>query len=296
MPSAMHEHRFKVGSNYENERGPFRVLAIKGDDMLIEWDGGEQRATKVGLQERILTRMEKEASESKAGKSRTSPDWMGKSFAGLLQLDFKDDVEGTHWRSREQLGGAVTRLIDARDPMNSWSIYRRPQIHWASISRYGTGEAWLDAKFFIRIQPETGLYGFYVERTNEPENARVDWLNLLNWLAVEDHVDWLHHMIQQQGMRIFDPYPHLELAFNRTILPHDDGWMVDTHGLDTRLIRKRDLADHLAGVDESKWLNLVIGHQHSAEKLISKGVNVAALIAECFNSLLPVYENRPPGK
>jgi hypothetical protein len=37
----MTKHRFKVGCTYENEKGPFRVLAIEGEWMQIEWDDGE---------------------------------------------------------------------------------------------------------------------------------------------------------------------------------------------------------------------------------------------------------------
>ncbi len=289
----MNEHRFKVGSHHENEKGPFEILAIKGESMLIQWDGGEQMTTTVALQERILARMEKEANAPAIGKSRSSPAWMGKSFAGLLSSDFKDAVDGTHWRSRDQLGGAVTRLIEAREPMNSWSIYRRPEIHWAAISRHGT-EAWFEAKFFIRLQAETGLYGYYVERSNERTETRLDWLNLMNWLADESHVVWLHGLLKKDGMRIFDPYPDYEQAFNRTIFPDGKGWRVESPSGKPHKVAMTDLSRYLAEIDESEWLNLMIGHQHPAEALVSQGVSVAAFIAACFNALLPVYENRSP--
>jgi len=222
----MTDHRFKVGSTYENEKGSFKVLEIQGEWMLAEWDDGGQLKTKVGLQEKIQERLEREAIQPKTGGTRKAPDWMGRSFNGLQAADFQDGVTGTHWRSREQLGGAVAKLIDAREPMNSWSIYRRPEIHWAAISRYRSEESRLEAKFFIRLDEESGTFGFYVERSNEPAASRVDWLNFLNWLADENHVTWLHQTMQSQGMSISDPYGGTEQAFRRTIDPDGKKWRV----------------------------------------------------------------------
>jgi hypothetical protein len=126
----MNNHRFEVGGTYENEKGPFKVIALKGDLMRIEWDGGEQLVAKIALQESIQARLEREVRARTAGTTGSSPTWMGRSFTGLLASDFSDDVTGTHWRSREQLGGAVTRLLAPPEPMNSWSIYQRPDVHW----------------------------------------------------------------------------------------------------------------------------------------------------------------------
>ncbi len=102
--------------------------------------------------------------------------------------------------------------------MNSWSIYRRPEIHWATISRYRAEKAWLAAKFFIRLDEESGTFGYYIERSNEKTDSRVDWLNFLNWLADENHVTWLHKTMQSQGMSISDPYGGSEQALRRTTL------------------------------------------------------------------------------
>ena len=57
--------------------------------MLIEWDSGERITTSVALQERILTRMEKDANAPAERKGAASPVWVEKSFAGLQHGDFK---------------------------------------------------------------------------------------------------------------------------------------------------------------------------------------------------------------
>lgn len=290
----MNPHRFTVGANYENEKGSFKVLAIKGESMLIEWDSGERITTPIALQERILTRMEKEANAPAIRKGTASPVWMGRTFAGLLAEDFKDGVEGTRWRSREQIGGAVTRQLVSPVPFNSWSIYRRPEIHWAAISRYRSDDTWLQSKFYIRLAEDSGTYGFYIERSNESAEARVDWLSFLNWLAVESNVAWLHQTLASKGIWIFDPYPKMEAAFNRAIRAQEGSWLVEAAGSAAESIEILKLADHLAAVKEGKWLNLVIGRQRPARELLSSGISVALEIAADFNTLMPMYLNKVP--
>lgn len=290
----MTKHRFKVGSTYENEKGPFRVLAIQGEWMQIEWDDGEQLKTKIGFQEKIQERMERDARQQTTGKTRNAPVWMGRSFSGLQAGDFQEDVTGTHWRSREQLGGAVARLIDAREPMNSWAIYHRPEIHWAAISRYRSEQAWLEAKFFIRLDQESGSFGFYVERSDQPNDSKVDWLNFINWLGNDAHVIWLHRTMQNRGLRIADPYLELNMAFCRTIDPDRNNWRVTFPDGRTEEIALAGLSGYLEKITETSWLNLIIGHRVIAEELVSQGAGVASTIAACFNDLLPIYENRTP--
>jgi hypothetical protein len=246
------------------------------------------------LQEKILTRMEKEANAPAVQKGSASPIWMGRTFAGLMAEDFKDGVEGTRWRSREQLGGAVTRHLASPLPFNSWSIYRRPEIHWAAIDRYRGDDAWLQSKFYIRLAEESGTYGLYIERSNEPADARVDWLSFINWLAIESNVAWLHQTLASNGLWIFDPYPNMEAAFNRSIRAQEGSWLIEAPGSTAEIIELGQLSKHLADVQEGKWLNLVIGRQLTASELLTSGVSVAAEIAADFNTLMPLYLNKEP--
>lgn len=288
----MNPHRFTIGAHYENEKGPFKVLLIKGDSMLIEWDSGERITTLVALQEKILARMEKEANAPAGSKEKSSPVWMGRTFNGLLSVDFKESVEGTHWRSREQLGGAVTRQLESPIPFNSWSIYRRPEIHWAAIDRYRADDAWMQSKFFIHLSEDSGIYGFYIERSNKPADTSVDWLTFLNWLAKESNVAWLHQTLASNGMWIFDPYPNLETAFNQSIRAQEGGWLVDTLGSPSESIKICQLANHLATVREEKWLNLMIGRKRPKNELLAAGISVAVEFADDFNTLMPLYHNK----
>jgi hypothetical protein len=122
----------------------------------------------------------------------------------------------------------------------------------------------------------------------------MDWLNLLNWLAVKDHVIWLHCLMKKEEILIF-PYPEYDdMAFNRTIRPHAKGWKIEAPARKPHIVATPELSGYLAEVEGSQWLNLMIGHQRPMDELVSQGVSVAASIAACFNSLLPVYENRSP--
>jgi hypothetical protein len=56
---------FEVGQKYENVKGVFEVLSIKGNAMRIRWHSGEEITTTVSLQRQIIMRMEKEQQNRK---------------------------------------------------------------------------------------------------------------------------------------------------------------------------------------------------------------------------------------
>jgi hypothetical protein len=289
----MNPHRFTIDSFHENEKGVFKVLSIKGENMLIEWETGERISTPIALQEKILARIEREAAAPLEKTTKKSATAVEISFSGLLASDFKDDVTGTHWRSRAQLGGAVTSQLAAHEPFQSWSIYRRPEVHWAVIGRYQADAAWLQAKFFIRLKEALGMYGFYIERSSDLSAPRIDWLFLLNWLAQESNAAWLHRTMTELHMEMFDPYPLTEAdAFQRQILPHDNGWRVLHPDETEEFLPLNQISDYLAKLPEGNWLNLVIGRQRRAQELVAAGVHAAVEIAAAFQALLPIYRNQ----
>ncbi len=52
--------QFEVGHQYENTKGAYEVLSIEGNDMCIRWQTGEEVATTVKMQRRIIERMQRE--------------------------------------------------------------------------------------------------------------------------------------------------------------------------------------------------------------------------------------------
>ena len=145
--------QFKVGNKYENRKGLFEVISIKGDSMIIQWENGEKISTDIEFQQTIIEGMERERQESirlepkdninpKKIHRRTSN--CGKKFNGFKESDFKKNVTGTNWRSRSCLGGAVTeRLYANKFRFNSWAIYRMPTVHWDDIKHRENEKAYL---------------------------------------------------------------------------------------------------------------------------------------------------------
>ena len=62
---------FEIGKKYENMKGSYEVLAVDGDVMRIQWEDGEEIATSVIMQRRILERMEREREK---GHTQDSPE------------------------------------------------------------------------------------------------------------------------------------------------------------------------------------------------------------------------------
>jgi hypothetical protein len=49
--------RFEVGATYENMKGVYEVISIQNDAMVIRWEDGNEVATPMDLQKRIIERM-----------------------------------------------------------------------------------------------------------------------------------------------------------------------------------------------------------------------------------------------
>jgi len=67
---------FSVGETYTNEKGPFEVISIKRNEMVIRWKDGKEITTDIDLQRKIQERrlwekqlQEKEKTATR-GKSR----------------------------------------------------------------------------------------------------------------------------------------------------------------------------------------------------------------------------------
>jgi hypothetical protein len=75
--SATNGFAFTVGETYENEKGPFLVISITKNDMLIRWKNGEETQTSIELQGRIQQRRqwekEKAQQEEKAAGGKPVP-------------------------------------------------------------------------------------------------------------------------------------------------------------------------------------------------------------------------------
>ena len=283
---------FRAGERYENRRGLFEVISIDGDSMRLRWDTGEEASTSVALQAKILANMDRELADGAAQKRGAVPRAFGEFFRGLQPADFAEDVTGTHWRSREQLGGAVTKLLDVREPYNSWSIYGRPEIHWASLTRYRLHHPSLQTKFFARANAAEILIGLYVERSNKESDNQDDWIKFGAWIAQPKNAVWLHETLRRSGSVITNPYSDWsDLSFYGTMTPMDGGYSWTRPGAPPVEFPLDQLAPVLTKLSTAHWLNLVLGRSIPKDAAVAESARIAATIADLFNALLPVYEN-----
>lgn len=288
------DYPFRLGERYENRKGLFEVLSIDGTDMTIRWDTGEQTTSTIQQQARILRNMEKELLAGTMKKGYRAPKSYGEFFTGLRAEDFSNDVTGTHWRAREQLGGAVTKVLNIREPFDSWSIYKRSEVHWASVARYRLISAWLQAKYFVRADEQEICYGLYVERSGERSNNQDDWLRFLAWMGDSENSRWFHQTLLSTGATMTNPYQdHPDSAFYGRITAVNDG-SFHHHAEKSSTFAATELSGFLSLLRDDLSLNLVIGCTIPREKAVAQGTRISSTIADLFNLLLPVYESKHP--
>ncbi len=277
---------FEVGGQYENRKGPYEVLAINGDRMIIRWDSGEEREVDVKGQLKVIRNMELEFEAARDAKRSHVPRFYGEFFTGLRETDFSHDVTGTHWRSREQLGGAVAAHIAADFAIDSWGIYHRPEVHWADRSRYPKRNAWLQAKFAAVAGPTKLWAGFYVERSNKREDDREDWNRFIGWLR-KGGEDLLGEIVATHNLEIRDQKDDEDVPFRGRITRVHGKWI---HTLDGKANDVGELATFLDEVSSTRWLDLIIKRDFEKDAAIERGIEIATDIGKIFTDLLPAYE------
>lgn len=288
------DHPFLVGQRFENRKGIYEVVSISGDALVIRGDNGEVLSTSAAFQAKILRNMERELAEAVAQKRSKTPKSFGEFFHGLRLEDFSDDVTGTHWRSREQLGGAVTKLLEGKELFNSWSVYGRPEVHWASVARYGLNHPSLQAKFFAQINQEKILFGLYIERSDKKADNQGDSIRFLSWCENPENLRWLHDALCRSKAVITNPYEGWpDLSFNGTLEPTEEGFSWKEEG-QNKVFARDDLPRILNSLPADRWLDIVLARVLSRDDAIAEGERIASTIAEWFNSLLPVYQNEFP--
>ena len=133
------EIQFEVGEKYENMKGIFEVLAIKGDLMDIRWVTGEEITTPIALQQRILERMhhEKELAKLKAfqaakkakvhvaiGVNERNREASNASlYNTLLYIDASGKILGKH---RKLIPTGGERSVWARGDGSTLAAYETP--------------------------------------------------------------------------------------------------------------------------------------------------------------------------
>lgn len=186
-------HLFQVGKVYANRKGSYEVVNLdqKTGDMLIRYtDTGDEQVVNIELQARIWNNMrleEQEAARQAAHEEAQYQRGYGEAFIGLQESDFKTSTEGTTWRSRAGLAGAVASKASEGIPYTlvSWSIYRWPVAFLTHREDYAMAAFEMGsrkAKYTLEIDEDHLYYGFYIEKGDVLLDHEWDWPRLLHRL------------------------------------------------------------------------------------------------------------------
>jgi hypothetical protein len=289
---------FKVGDKYENMKGPYEVISVKGDSMVIRWENGEEISTEIDLQQRILERIDREnrmreaARKKKAAKpqkARSAASRYGNKFNGFEEGDFKKNITGTNWRSRSCLGGAVTeKLPKDKYSFNSWAVYRKPVIHWADVAHRDRGDSSLQAKFFAEVDDERLWYGLLLESPEDAGGVEHDYAAFLDWLKDPENEKWMCRTAAENNIAIYDIE---ERGFKGTIRAEADQWQI--HHPDGREDID-SLCTFLDALPGDRGVALNIARIEPKANVLKKETAISEDISGLFEVLMPLYEAATP--
>lgn len=280
---------FIVEGQYENEKGVFTVLSRQGDRMVIRWESGDEITTSVELQTRIAERRQwekqkREAEALAAKKSRQSGSSGKKTaFTGFAFTDFKSDVARTTWRSRNQLGEAVTKKIDtSRFNLNSWAFGHKPEMHVQDIKFHGDAQPDCQARFFVRVDPQALHYGFRVACPTDGDTGQTDWAACCDWLAEPENEHTVH------TIAVEDKLIARNLTGTRSdqLVATDNGWKLDHDGKQSG---EAALSEYLSDRSESSPVDLELAASINKSDAVASGSEIAETIARLFTRLMPLY-------
>ena len=286
------EIQFRVGDQYENEKGVFTVLSVRKNEMVIQWASGEEIQTTVELQRQIQQRRhweqlqrEKQAKKARSGSGKGRSARARQPFGGFKTSDFKNSAAGTTWRGRNQLGGAVTKLLPVSQyTFSSWAFGGEPEVHWTDVERYKKRDSQTQAKFFARVDPQHLYYGLYATRPDPKlRGTSNDWDALIDWLTASDGESALHSLALDHDLAIYDRY-HGEF---KVLVPLKKSWTFE--GSKKKAIP--DLSTYLATALEGERLDLEIARRINQKDVIDRGADIAADLAALFGQLLPLFRS-----
>jgi hypothetical protein len=285
------EIKFEVGEKYENMKGIFEVISIRRDSMDIRWEDGEEIATPIDLQKRIIERMrfEKELAAAqkaqKAKKAKASVSKAGKHFAGLEDNDFSNSVSKTTWRGRGQLGGAVaTRLKSKQFKFNSWAVLRKPEVGWLDVNRHKRDDLKLQAKFFARVEKANLFFGVHIPTTDLSQPEESDWHSLMVWLDKPENDSWIIKQCNSHNLNVCDLSKQ---GFTGTLEIKNDQWVhVDPNQKESAVASLRAF---LEAASKSGTMDLRIEKQMGKDAAIDKKQSIASDMATLFENLMPLY-------
>jgi hypothetical protein len=257
--------------------------------MVIRWENGEEIKTDIELQRRIAERRQweenKRLAEAEAALNPVHKSGGKKSvFPGFAPTDFKKSASGTTWRSRYQLGAAVTQKIDTtRFNFNSWAFGHKPEMHVQDVKHHGHAAADAQAVFFVRVDQETLHYGFQVVRPDNNDGAGTDWEAFSKWLALPANDQLLREIAAGDNLTACNRTTPSSIALSAS----DDGWRIENNGQSSA---RETLSAYIQDTPETEPFELEIAATMDKSTAVAGGLDIAKNIAQLFTQLLPLYK------
>jgi len=282
---------FIVGETYINAKGPFEVLSIKRDRMVIQWESGEERETDLDLQLRIQARRRHEqemreksaqlAAEKARRKSRAKG---GASFEGLQNDDFRNKISRTRWRGRDMLGGDVAHRIESTPfTFQSWAVRNKNAIQWADTGLWKNKRKARPVWFFGDADENSFGWGFCIERASKEGDLTTGWTAFLEWLQDGENEQWLRKAAQEEGLEIYDAR---KSCFEDVVIAGEKNWSIS----DSPSPAVDSLGTFIDKCPESQPLDLVIGKRIPKKDAIARKKEISEDIARLFTRLMPLYK------
>jgi hypothetical protein len=277
--------KFQVDEQYENEKGVFTVISMHRNEMVIQWENGEQIRTGIELQRTIQARRQWEEMNrrAKTKESAKRDAQATQNFSGFLPGDFKKTAAGTKWRGRGQLGGGVAALLPGDlFAFNSWALAQKPELHWLDKNHrrvFGSGDG---ARFFVRLTPSELIYGFCIPRLRDTGETSPHWKSFSDWVARKEGEHIVHTLTGENGLLLYDP-SHPELG---RLVPADGKWSLASGEKNTVVHTVNEFLENPAGTGVTV---LEIARYAKKAAAVRRGEAISEDIGGLFSQLVPLY-------
>jgi hypothetical protein len=222
---------------------------------------------------------------------------LGKDFTGLKDSDFKDNVDGTTWRRRENLGGLLAERLSQKTGrgFSSHAVYRRPQVLLGEPPRFNAKDDkkinFKKAKFNFRLNESEARYSFYIEKPNYEINPEWEWGSFVRALRQPDLTLSIKKALERYDLQIIiELFPDGGEERRTLIEVHAADPLLRVESGVQRPITWETLADELSGFSVEDWCDLNIGRSMSRVDAISAGTNITPPIVDVFEAFLPLYD------
>jgi hypothetical protein len=296
-------HSFEVGKEYRNRNGIYEVVAIQEPKMLIRYEDGRQDVVTIDVQARIWQAIKDEAQQQQevghkstgSTRARRQTAHQGYHFSGLLESDFKNNVSGTHWRSRDSLGGRLAQHLSETTPyeFQSYAIYRRPSVYIYIPDQFDPSDGVPYAKYEFRLSPAGAQYGFYVERADDSRamDGTWHWWAFLGAIETDSQLQKrLQNAMQEHelywSLQLEEPGEKGNYSFTKIVNITAGAPLLWN---DIEAVDWAEFAQRLRATPSHNWLNVHLCGWTDKSEALGAAERFADQVTPILAALLPLY-------